>query len=106
MTVAELLDRISAEELEAWRLYDECVEPNGDRRADLRAGAIAATVANTAPMAPGAERKTYVPQDFALRFETEEAPAPEAEGEAKQATIAAKMHLLKAMQNAKAGGKP
>ena len=47
MTVGELLARISSRELSEWIVYFE-MEPFGEERADLRAGIVAATVANTA----------------------------------------------------------
>lgn len=65
MTHAEMMERMSARELAMWRLYDERVEPIGDARADLRAGGIAATVANAMS---GREGKAYTAADFALQF--------------------------------------
>lgn len=47
MTVAELLARVSSRELSEWMAYAQ-IEPFGEERADLRAGVVAATVANTA----------------------------------------------------------
>lgn len=76
MTVAELLDRISAEELAAWQVFHERIEPIGERRADLRAGVIAATVANAAPAPEGTKREQYRPEDFALQFDQGPGSAP------------------------------
>ncbi len=44
-TVEELLGAISSHELTEWIAFDQ-VEPFGDRRGDLQAGVVAATVAN------------------------------------------------------------
>ncbi len=44
-TVEELLGVISSRELTEWIAFDQ-VEPFGDRRGDLQAGVVAATVAN------------------------------------------------------------
>ncbi len=93
MTVAELLERISSEELEEWRVYDACIEPIGDRRADLRAGVVAATVANCAPS--DREREPYRPEDFALRFDSDGDPADHA------ADVDAKMRLLATLKSPK-----
>lgn len=41
----ELLGQISSREITEWMAYDK-LEPFGERRADLRAGIVASTVAN------------------------------------------------------------
>ena len=45
MTVSELLNRISAQELTEWMAYDK-VEPFGPAREDFRAGMITAPLIN------------------------------------------------------------
>ena len=55
MTVRELENRLSAQELSEWMAYFS-IEPFGEARADYRAGLVASTIANCAgikkPMAP------------------------------------------------------
>ena len=48
------------------------LEPSGEERADLRAGIVAATVANTA-RDPKVQRDPFTPQEFMPKFETREA---------------------------------
>lgn len=65
--MAELLDRISSAELAAWRVFDARIEPIGDRRRDLQAGSISATVANV--YRDDKRRQTpYGPEELALDF--------------------------------------
>lgn len=45
MTVGDMLHRIESRELTEWMAYAQ-VEPFGEERADLRAGIVAATIAN------------------------------------------------------------
>lgn len=59
-TVEELLGAISSRELTEWIAFDQ-VEPIGDRRGDLQAGVVAATVANV-NRAKGA--RAYLVTDF------------------------------------------
>lgn len=56
MTVAELLARISGEELAAWMAYEELRGPLGPSRGDWHAALVATTVANTAPRRKGRPR--------------------------------------------------
>lgn len=58
----ELLARIDSEELTSWQLYAE-LEPFGEERADLRAGIIAAVIAN-ANRDPKKRREPFTPRDF------------------------------------------
>lgn len=67
MTVAELLGRIGSRELSEWMAFDS-LEPFGEERADLRAGIVAATVANV-NRDPKKQRTPYAPQDFLPKFE-------------------------------------
>jgi len=67
MTVGELLARVSSRELSEWMAYAE-IEPFGEVRADLRAGIIASTVANTA-RDPKKRRRPFQPREFMPRFE-------------------------------------
>lgn len=46
MTVAELLSRISSQELSEWMAYEKHAGPLGAARGDIQAGIIAATIAN------------------------------------------------------------
>jgi hypothetical protein len=90
--VAELKQRMSAQEWAAWQLYD-AMEPVGDRRADLRAGSICATLANV-HRDEEKKRTPFTPEDFVLQFERED-PADH------QANLAAKMRLLAARQRSR-----
>lgn len=56
MTVAELLVRMSGEELADWLAYEEMEGPLGPGRGDWQAALIAATVANTVPRKKGKAR--------------------------------------------------
>ncbi len=49
------------------------LEPFGEERADLRAGIVASTVANTA-RDPKTQRDPFTPQEFMPKFETEDRP--------------------------------
>lgn len=64
MTVAELLERMSARELAEWMIYDE-IEPLGPERADWRAAMQASTLVN---VMGGRKGKRYKPADFMPRF--------------------------------------
>jgi len=66
MTVGELLARISSRELSEWAAFAQ-LEPFGEEREDLRAGIVAATVANTA-RDPKRRRRTFEPKEFMPRF--------------------------------------
>jgi len=66
MTVSELLARISSRELAEWMAYAQ-LEPFGEERADLRAGIVAATVANTA-RDPRKRARPFAARDFMPRF--------------------------------------
>jgi len=50
-----------------WQVYDT-LAPFGDERADLRAGVVAATMANAWR---GKNQRAFAPADFLLRFEPE-----------------------------------
>lgn len=64
MTVEELLGRISSRELSEWQAYFE-TDPFGEERADLRAGIIAAIIANIYRK-KGA--KPFKPSDFMPKY--------------------------------------
>lgn len=66
MTVAELLERMSARELAEWMIYDE-IDPIGQERADWRAAMQASTAAN---LLGGKKGKRYKPADFMPKFES------------------------------------
>ncbi len=67
MPVGELLNRISSQELTEWMAY-YALEPFGEERADLRAGIVASTVANTA-RDPKKRARPYRPQEFMPTFD-------------------------------------
>lgn len=60
--MGELLATISSRELAEWALYAE-LEPFGATRADVRAGIVAATVANV-NRDPKKRKEPYTPGDF------------------------------------------
>lgn len=91
MTVAELLGRISSRELSEWLAYAQ-VEPFGPERADLRAGIIAATVAN-AHRDKKKKARPYQAKDFTPRFGQRRERSPE--------TLLQKVEMI----NALLGGK-
>ncbi|CAJ8906256.1 Uncharacterised protein [Burkholderia pseudomallei] len=68
MTVRQLLANIDSKELTEWLAYDR-MEPIGEFRADLRAGIIAATMANYGGRDIRVPRK---PSDFMPLLEREE----------------------------------
>lgn len=70
-TVDELLGRMSARELSEWMAYAQ-IEPFGEKRADLRAGIVASTMANIYR----GKRKPFKAEDFMPEFERQE-KAPE-----------------------------
>jgi len=70
MPVSELLTRISSRELTEWIAYAE-LDPFGEWRADLRAGIVASTMANTA-RDPKRRAKAWTAQDFMPQFERKE----------------------------------
>lgn len=59
-----LADRVTAWQLMRWSEYDRC-EPWGPERGDLRAGIVAATVANTVR---GKGARPFKPADFMPQF--------------------------------------
>lgn len=65
--MGELLARISSRELSEWMAYFE-LDPFGQERADLRAGIVASTVANTA-RDPKKRRRQWMPKDFMPQFD-------------------------------------
>ena len=67
MTVRDLLDRCDSRELAEWEAYAS-IEPFGEERADLRAGIVAAAVANSNPY----RGKAWKPSDFMPKFEAQE----------------------------------
>ena len=71
-TVAELQRRMSSREFTEWAVYYE-LEPFGEERADLRAGIVASTVANTA-RDPKKRHKAFEPKEFMPQFGEQEAP--------------------------------
>lgn len=64
MTVRELLSRISSRELTEWMAYERITGPLDPRlRADISAGIVAATVANSS-----GSKKKLKPADFVPRW--------------------------------------
>lgn len=76
--MGELLARISSRELTEWMLYDH-IEGLPDKRHDVRAGTIAATIVNVQPRRKGAKRKALSPLDFfpSLKPQRSSTPDPE-----------------------------
>lgn len=85
MTVGELLSRISSRELSEWIAYAQ-LEPFGEARADLRAGIVASTMANTA-RDPKKRKKPFEPEEFMPQFDKE--PQTLEEQKAHMETLAA-----------------
>lgn len=74
MTVGELLQRISADELTEWMAYERIAGPLGPDRGDYQAGVIAATIANVNRKK---NSRKYRPADFIPRWMREAAKTPE-----------------------------
>ena len=66
MSVAQAQREIDAREFATWMAYAR-VEPFGEERADLRAGIVAATIANANR---GKGIKAFEPADFMPTFES------------------------------------
>lgn len=92
MPVGQLLARISSRELTEWQAFYR-LEPFGEERADLRAGIIASTMANTA-RDPKQRRKPFEPREFMPEFDGEDAPDEEDEQAALWAKVNAVMFAL------------
>lgn len=65
MSVAQCQREVSAPELSEWIAYDH-IEPFGERRADLRAGIVAAVTANAFR---GKDSKPFQASDFMPDFD-------------------------------------
>jgi hypothetical protein len=66
MTVAELLSRMSGQELTEWAVYEDLTGPlDQARRGDIQAGIVAATIANANR---GKKGKRFKPQDFVPNY--------------------------------------
>lgn len=91
MPVGQLLARISSRELTEWQAYYR-LEPFGEERADLRAGIIASTMANTA-RDPKKHSKPFEPREFMPQFD-DEPMDEEQEQEALWAKVNAVMFAL------------
>lgn len=76
MTVAELLDRISGEELTEWMAYEAATGPLGPSRGDWLAALVASVVVNTARGRKGREAKVT---DFLLKWKTAAPAGPPSE---------------------------
>jgi hypothetical protein len=63
-TVRELLEDLDASELHEWIAF-HAIDPWTEERADLRAGVIAATIANA-----HSRKGRFKPSDFMPRYET------------------------------------
>lgn len=82
-SVAWGLRNISSYELSEWMAYDS-LAPFGDERADLRAGTIAATIAN-ANRDPEKQPEPFTPADFMPVYDVE---SHEPEGQSVERQIA------------------
>lgn len=87
-----MLARIDSRELTEWFAYAQ-VEPFGEARADLRAGIVASTVANTARDTKK-RQEPFKPSEFMPSFE-KESPEPDS---------SRMLHMVE-MLNAAMGGK-
>jgi len=95
MSVRQAQEEISSPEFSEWRAYDE-LDPFGEGRADLRAGIIAATMANL-----WSSGKQKVPYDFMPDFDKTEAESEQQSVEDMQARL---MILAGGLTNGKPGG--
>jgi hypothetical protein len=92
MSVRRLLGEMDSREISEWMAY-ESVEPFGPWRDDVRAGVVAATVANV-NRAKGA--KPYMPTDFVLEF----APRKKVDEQAQVMAMYGQMQVIASVQNA------
>lgn len=93
MTRAELMQRMSAAEFMEWRLLEQ-IEPFGDRRADVGAAMICATIAN---VNRGEKTKPYQTTDFIPRWDPPSPARPQTPEDQLQFML-----MIQAAQNAKA----
>lgn len=75
MPVGQLLASVSSRELTEWQAYYS-LEPFGEERADLRAGIVASTVANSV-RDPKQQKQPYSPDQFMPQFEEREPEEPD-----------------------------
>lgn len=75
--MAELLARMSGEELADWMAYEELHGPLGPGRSDWQTAVIAATVANTVPRRKGRARAKVT--DFLIKWKGSRAERQTAE---------------------------
>jgi hypothetical protein len=75
MTVAEMLERISASELTDWLAYERIAGPLGPERGDVQAAVIASTIAN---VNRGKRGKIFKPKDFMPQWSRPGARTPDA----------------------------
>lgn len=90
MIRSEMLERMSAREFTEWMMLEQ-IEPFGDRRGDVQAGTVAATIANV-----NRAKKTdkiFTPFDFMINWE----PEPERQQTPQQQLDT--MYLLQKLQN-------
>ena len=93
MTVRRLLGELDSRELTAWMAY-ESVEPFGERRANLHAGIVAATVAN---VNRDRHARAFQPTDFLLEFGRERRSGHD---DVQMEAMRAQMALIAQVQNA------
>jgi hypothetical protein len=84
------MSRCNAREYAEWQAWYE-LNPWGEDRADLRAGIIASTIANTNR---GKGQKAFKPSDFMPEFDK---PPPKPQTQAEMASL---MNVFAARQNA------
>lgn len=65
MSPSEVLNKHTSREMTEWMIYLS-LEPSGEERADLRAGIVACTIANSVR---GKGTKPTKPQDFMPKFD-------------------------------------
>lgn len=91
MVRSEMMERMPASEFVEWMVLEQ-IEPFGDRRADILAGIIAATVANVNRVKG---QKPMAPEDFMIKWEK---PAAKVQSPNDQL---ARMLLFQKIQNAR-----
>lgn len=98
MPVGALLQSITSQELTEWMAYD-LIDPIGEARADVRAGMVAATIANT-NRDPKSRPEPFVPADFIPRWDerlvAQERDAAEQAAQAKGAELVASILTFQA----------
>lgn len=94
--------------IDEWLIYDQAYGLP-DKRDDIRAGVIAATIVNVQPVRKGRTRKAKYPQDFFLSLRPESNRDPSSSTDLKSKLVAAwGPNIRKAadVNNSESGGHP